>query len=56
MFGDKGGELQLGSGFPIYNQSFQIIQSENLRNFSRSFDLQGVRNIYTAVPRHRPGV
>jgi len=33
VFGDKGGELQLGSWFPIYNQSFQIIQSENFHNF-----------------------
>jgi len=42
VLGENGGELQLGYGFPIYNQSFQNIQSENLCNFFAHFDLQGV--------------
>jgi len=44
---DKGGELRLGYGFPLYNQSFRIIQSENFRSFpaffSRIYNLKHVK-------------
>jgi len=35
VFGDKGGEFQLGYGFPIYNQSFLDYTIRKLLQLSR---------------------